>query len=90
MPSTKDKITDGFNKSLTGVAAPTSVKEKLRDDFNTKQKQYSDVIVNAFASSIHKIFIVTSFIMVIALLFTFALKERVLHSARPTETPGEQ
>jgi hypothetical protein len=68
MPSTKDKITDGFNKSLTGVAAPTSVKEKLQGDFNTKQKQYSDVIVNAFASSIHKIFIVTLWLLHSSLL----------------------
>lgn len=89
MPATKQKINDGFSKSLTNVAMPAPAKEKLQKDFTAKQQAYSDTLVDAFAASIHKIFIVTASIMLIALLFTLGLKERPLHSAKPTDTPSE-
>lgn len=89
MPTVKDKINDGFTKSLTNVAMPAPAKQKLTDSFKKDQSAYSDKVVNAFSDSIHRIFIVTSSIMFVALLLTLALKERPLHSASPEETPGE-
>jgi EmrB/QacA subfamily drug resistance transporter len=89
MPETKNKINEGFSKSLTSVAAPAVYKEKLQKDFTTKQHNYSTQVVDAFSTSIHGIFIVTAGIMLVALLLTLILKERPLHSASAEETPGE-
>jgi EmrB/QacA subfamily drug resistance transporter len=88
MPSTKDKISDGFTKTLTSVALPQPAKEKLQKDFTAKQSDYSNKVVNAFADSIHHIFVIASLTMVAGLLLSFALKERPLRSAKPEETPG--
>lgn len=89
MPDTKQKITDGFNTALTNVSMPQPVKETLKKDFLTKQREFATKVVNAFSDSMHTIFIIAASIMLVALLLTFALKERVLQAASPEATPGE-
>jgi EmrB/QacA subfamily drug resistance transporter len=89
MPDIKSKIQDGSEKAIAASPAPAPVKEKLTEDFETKQNDYGTKVVNAFSDSIHQIFIVTSSIMVIAFLTSFAIKERELAAATPSETPGE-
>jgi hypothetical protein len=89
LPDTRDKISDGFTASLTNVKAPTAVKDKLKEDFKTRQDKYSDKIVNAFSTSIHHIFLVSGSIMVVALILSTMITERELRSASPDETPGE-
>jgi EmrB/QacA subfamily drug resistance transporter len=89
MPTTKDKINQGFAKSISSVALPQPVKDKLQTDFTSKQNDYNNKVINAFTSSIHQIFTVTSSVMFIALLLSLALKERTLRSAKADETPGE-
>jgi MFS family permease len=88
MPMTKDKINEGFTASLTNVSLPQPIKEKLQKDLTTKQNEYITKVVNAFAESIHRIFIVASSTMFVALLLGLTLKERPLRSAKPDETPG--
>lgn len=89
MPTTKEKINEGFTKSLTNVAAPAAVKDTLKKDFTTKQDEYATELVDAFSSSIHRIFIVAGSLMFVALLLSIAIVERPLRSASPEETPGE-
>lgn len=89
MPSTKEKINEGFAASLTNVALPAAAKENLQKDFTNKQDEYATKVVDAFASSIHSIFLVSGGLMVIALLLSTALIERPLRQASPEETPGE-
>jgi EmrB/QacA subfamily drug resistance transporter len=89
MPTTKEKVADGFTASMASVDLPVAVKEKAQQDFAAKQQQYSDKVMNSFASSLHLIFIVTASMMVGALLLVSRLKERPLRSASVTETPGE-
>lgn len=89
MPETKQKITDGFETGIASLAAPAPVKEALKKDFETKQSDFGDKIVNAFADSMHTIFYVTSGVMFLALLLSFTLKERPLQAASPEVTPSE-
>lgn len=89
MPTTKAEITQGFTESMTDVTLPLAQKEQLLDSFTEKQDAYSAKLVNAFSSSLHTIFIITSVMMLMALALVSALKERVLHQASPMETPGE-
>jgi hypothetical protein len=89
MPETKQKITDGFETGIASLAAPAPVKEALKKDFETKQNDFGDKIVNAFADSMHTIFYVTSGVMLLALLLSFTLKERPLQAASPEMTPSE-
>ena len=89
MPDTKAQITDGFTASMAKVDLPVPVKNQLQQDFTDKQNDYSNKLVNAFSKSLHTIFVVTSSMMLLALVLTIALKERPLRMAKPTETPGE-
>lgn len=89
MPDTKNKINEGFETGVDKMAVPAPVKTQIRKDFTANQANYADTIVNAFSTNIHKIFVASSSIMFVAFLLSFAIKERVLRTAKPTETPGE-
>lgn len=89
MPSTKEKITEGFNASLAEMPAPQQTKDQISQEFSSKQAAYSDKVVEAFAESIRTIFIISAGSMAVALALSFALKERTLRAAKPQETPGE-
>lgn len=89
MPTTKQQIDDGFMNNMASVVVSVAAKEKEQDEFTAKQNAYSDKIVSAFTESLHVIFIVTSIIMLGALVLASLLKERPLHAASPLETPGE-
>jgi EmrB/QacA subfamily drug resistance transporter len=88
-PQVKEKISDGFNDALEKQPLPQPVAAKAKEDFEKKQDNYSNKIVHAFSDSLHTIFVSTASIMAIALLMSFAIKERPLHAATPEETPGE-
>jgi hypothetical protein len=89
MPTTKEKIDEGFTKNMASIAVPVAVKENLQQQFTDNQTAYSTKIVNAFSDSLHVIFVVTSIMMLGALSLVLMLKERPLHTASPLETPGE-
>jgi EmrB/QacA subfamily drug resistance transporter len=89
MATTKEKIAEGFTANMATVNVPVAVKEKAQQDFVTKQQDYSDKVMNSFATSLHLIFITTSIMMLCALLLVSRLKERPLHAASALETPGE-
>jgi EmrB/QacA subfamily drug resistance transporter len=89
MPTTKEKIDAGFTKNMASIAVPVAAKEKIKQDFSTSQTEYSNKIVDAFSKSLHLIFMITSTMMLGALVLVALLKERPLHAASPMETPGE-
>lgn len=84
----KDKATAGFNSGIATLTAPQPVKDKLAGEFEDKQAAYSHKVINAFSSSLHQIFIVTSLVMLLAGILSLFLKERALRAASPAETPG--
>jgi EmrB/QacA subfamily drug resistance transporter len=89
MPTTKNKINSGFAASMTSVALPAAQKQQVAAQFTQNQNAYSTKLVNAFTKSLHVIFMITSSMMLLALLLVSMLKERILHHASPVETPGE-
>lgn len=89
IPTTKQMINDGFTANMANVAVPMAAKEKLQQEFTADQTAFGDKIVNAFSDSLHVIFVVTSFMMMCALVLVSLLKERPLQAASPLETPGE-
>lgn len=87
MPDTKQKITDGFNKSVTTLPEP--MRMKTTDQFNKQQTAYANKISTAFSDSLRHIFIVSSTLMFLATILVFMIKERPLGEANPEQTPGE-
>jgi hypothetical protein len=84
---TKQKVLDGLDKNLH--ALPEAARSKAIAQVKTQQDEYSREIVEAFSTSLHRIFYVTSSLMFVAFLLSIALKERPLKTARPEDTPGE-
>jgi EmrB/QacA subfamily drug resistance transporter len=88
-PDAKSKVTDGLAKSLEDKPLPSVAKEKITKDLEDKQHAYNDRIIQAFSTSLHQIFTITSVVMLVAGIFTLFLKERPLKAATPVQTPGE-
>ncbi len=89
MPSAKTQISEGFNASVANLDIPAKSKEDAKADFANKQGEYEVKIANAFADSLHKIFIVAASTMLAGLVLATALHERALKTADPEDTPGE-
>jgi len=87
MPSTKQKITDGFNESVSKL--PDPVKETVTNRFLANQAAYSDKVASAFSDSLKQIFMTSAILMAAAVVLVFLLEDKRIHSARPDETPGE-
>lgn len=86
--SAKDKVTEGVDKSLEAAPLPEQAKEGIKNDIASQQDAYSKKVIDAFSTSLHRIFIITSGIMALAGILTIFLKERLLKAATATETPG--
>jgi EmrB/QacA subfamily drug resistance transporter len=87
MPQIKDQINGGAEASFKELPAPAA--EVAKSTFQTNQKEFADVIVNAFSDSIQRIFMVAAILMAGATVLIFMLTERPLKSAKSTDTPGE-
>ncbi len=88
MPDVKERITDGFEKSLSSDQASPTVKNKTVEAFRTEQSAYGSKVTHAFSDSLQRIFIVSSALMLAAAVLVFMVKEKQLKSASPDETPG--
>jgi len=86
MPDTKQKITDGFNKST--VTLPLTVRTQVAKQFEQNQVAYADKITKAFSDSLQRIFLVSASLMLIAAVLVFMIKERPLAASSPDKTPG--
>ena len=87
MPSTRQKITDGFNKSVASL--PVAIKETVTKQFTDNQAAYSNKVTHAFSDSLQRIFLTSTGLMAAAAVLVFSLKDKQLQSASPQETPGE-
>jgi len=88
MPDIKNKISDGFNASLTSSPLPAVVKTQVTTKFNDQQSSYDDKVTSAFSESLRSIFLISSSLMLIATVLVFLIKEKRLKSASPDQTPG--
>lgn len=87
MPSTRQKITDGFNESIESL--PIQVREAATKQFTHDQEAFSNKVTHAFSDSLQRIFLASTGLMAAAAVLVFLLKDKRLDSASPEETPGE-
>lgn len=87
MPATKDKINKQFSQSVS--ALPASTRDQVTKDFTANQNAFADKVTHAFSNSLQRIFEVSTILMLGAAVLVFSIKEKPLHKADPTETPGE-
>lgn len=82
-PTIREQMTAGVE------AAPLSdsVKKEQIAGFTSMQDDYKTGIVNAFTTSLHQIFIVSSILMVLALVVVSFISEKPLRGG-PDDTPG--
>lgn len=84
----KQAISSGFMEASRAMAAPAPVKANLTQQFTSQQSEFSQKLVDAFTSSLHHIFMVSSALMVLALVVVSFVEEKKLrHDVNVT--PGE-
>ncbi len=87
MPDVKSKITDAADKGISTL--PEAAQNKAKEQFVGDQDGFADKVTHAFSDSLHTIFLVATGLMIVATVLVFMVKERPLHSAKASETPGE-
>jgi EmrB/QacA subfamily drug resistance transporter len=88
MPDTKGTITSAAQQSFQAIPEPT--REVVANNFKSQQDEFASTVTHAFSTSLDRIFMTAAGFMIVATIGVFALKERVLRSAKPSETPGEE
>lgn len=83
----KQRITDGFDTSVQNLPQPA--RDAATKDFLKQQDEFATQVKTAFSDSLRGIFLTAAVLMAVASVLVFAIKERPLHSADASETPGE-
>ena len=86
-PDIKQRITDSTESALGATPAPN--REKVLQQFQHNQAEYSSKVVQAFSDSLRHIFLVSAGLMLLAGVLVFFIEERELKRASPDATPGE-
>lgn len=89
MPDLKKTVITQGDAGIDSLNIPASAKQTAKDTLQTNQASFSHTVTHAFADSLHVIFLTAAGIVAVATVLVFTLKERVLKSANPQETPGE-
>ena len=87
MPDVKKEISAGADKKFETIPEPAQT--AARDTFATQQGEFGSKVTHAFSDSLHTIFVIASVLIGAAAILVFTLKERILKSANPDDTPGE-
>lgn len=87
MPDIKKKINDQSDKAFAKLPKPVS--EKVEKTFKNQQAEFAKIVIKAYSDGMHTIFMAAAALMAVATALTFTIKEKVLRSAKATDTPGE-
>ncbi|MDB5167094.1 MAG: putative Drug resistance transporter, EmrB/QacA subfamily [Candidatus Saccharibacteria bacterium] len=87
MPDIKGQVSSAAESSFAKLPAIQATVAK--QTFEKTQSDFSSKVTHAFSDSLHHIFVVATFLVAGATVLVFLLKERVLKSAKPQDTPGE-
>ncbi|MDK2898994.1 MAG: hypothetical protein PWQ10_181 [Patescibacteria group bacterium] len=87
MPAVKDNINIQSAEAFSKL--PASISGQAKETFSKQQSEFASIVVQAYSDGMHVIFTAAACLMAVATTITFALKEKVLRSVKPTETPGE-
>ena len=88
MPDLKAQVSTAANNAFANIPNP-GARTAATKEFAANQNQFSSTVTHAFSYSLQQIFYVATGLMVTATIAVFIIKERVLRSAKPTDTPGE-
>jgi EmrB/QacA subfamily drug resistance transporter len=89
MPDLKKVVITQGDAGIDALQIPAHAKQAAKDTLQANQTSFSKTVTHVFADSLHVIFLVASVIVAVATVLVFTLKERVLKSASPQDTPGE-
>jgi MFS family permease len=84
----KDTIRTAAVKGIDASPLPSEQKEARILSFASMQNEYSTTIIDAFTSSLHRIFLVSAGLMFVALMLVLGIKEKPLRGD-VNATPGE-
>lgn len=87
MPDIKHEITKAADEQFSKLPEPAQT--QARGTFEANQSEFADKTTHAFSESLRSIFIIAAVLVGIATILVFTLKERKLHSAEASDTPGE-
>lgn len=87
MPDIKGQISKSAESSFAKLPAVQAT--KAQNTFNKQQSDFSSKVTHAFSASLRNIFVVSTTLVAVATVLVFLLKERVLKTASPQDTPGE-
>lgn len=85
--ASRASIRDQANAGIDRSAAPAAVKQAERAAFAKQQDNFSRQVVEAFSDSLHRIFLISSGLMLLAFLIATRLPDRELRD-RASATPG--
>jgi EmrB/QacA subfamily drug resistance transporter len=88
MPDIKKEVSTSATKAFEHI--PDPMRTEVANTFTKNQNDFSKTVTQAFSTSLQQIFYVASGLMVASTLAVFAIKERVLRTASPDETPGDE
>jgi EmrB/QacA subfamily drug resistance transporter len=88
MPDLKIQVSSAANDAFTKIPNPEA-RTAATKEFTANQNQFTSTVTHAFSYSLQHIFYVATGLMMTATIAVFIIKERVLRSAKPTDTPGE-
>ena len=80
-------IADGADQAFAQIPDPVA-REAQQAEFSSLQTEFSDKVIDSFTTSLHHVFMVSSVLMVMALIAVSFIKERTLRSG-VNSTPGE-
>ena len=86
-PTVKKEITSAADTSFIMLPAP--IAKVAKDKFIDNQNNFSSRVVNAFSSSLQRIFLIAAILMAGATVLIFMLNERILKTAKSSDTPAE-
>ena len=87
MPDVKRHITSSANEQFDTLAQPAQA--EARRAFQANQAEFANQVTHSFSRSLRTIFVAASFLIGIAAILVFTLKEQKLAPASPDDTPGE-
>lgn len=81
----KDVATQGIN----AAELPAPVKEKALSTFSQQQKDFNNDVIDAFAKSLQRVFIVSGILMTIGFVATLFIREKPLRNTATHAIAGE-
>ena len=81
-------IADGLQQAAATMRLSPDQQRKLVDSVSVQEREFNAQLIDAFTSSLHRIFIISSALMAIGFVVVIFIKERPLRGGVKV-TPGE-